>query len=149
RLRPKVGFAEIFLMPQPPLLTRRGILRRSENISGTFHGARHKKRGAMDSFDPRKIERPHKSLLKYYAITSVLTGPGLLVEFSALVFQIRNSEVSLPRRRHVDELGTAVPARDLSNIPSHSGYPSLPKHHSTMARSRHAIRPDGVRKRRS
>jgi hypothetical protein len=23
---PKVGFAEIFLMPQPPVLTRRGII---------------------------------------------------------------------------------------------------------------------------
>ena len=40
-----------------------------------------------DFFDPRKIERPHKSLLKYYAITSVLTGPGLLVEFPRLFFK--------------------------------------------------------------
>ena len=41
----------------------------------------------MDAFDPRKIERPHKSLLKYYAITSVLTGPGLLVELPRLFFK--------------------------------------------------------------
>jgi len=41
----------------------------------------------QDFFDPRKIERPHKSLLKYYAITSVLTGPGLLVEFPRLFFK--------------------------------------------------------------
>jgi uncharacterized protein len=41
----------------------------------------------MDSFDPRKIERPHKSLLKYFAITSVLTGPGLLVELPRLFFK--------------------------------------------------------------
>ena len=27
----------------------------------------------MDSFDPRKIERPDKSLLKYYAISCLLT----------------------------------------------------------------------------
>ena len=40
-----------------------------------------------DFFDPRKIERPDKSLLKYYAITSVLTGPGLLVEFPRLFFK--------------------------------------------------------------
>jgi len=40
-----------------------------------------------DFFDPLKIERPHKSLLKYYAITSVLTGPGLLVEFPRLFFK--------------------------------------------------------------
>lgn len=41
----------------------------------------------QDFFDPRKIERPHKSLLKYYAITSVLTGSGLLVEFPRLFFK--------------------------------------------------------------
>jgi len=41
----------------------------------------------MDSFDPRKIERPHKSLLQYYAIMSILTGPGLLVQLPRLFFK--------------------------------------------------------------
>jgi uncharacterized protein len=41
----------------------------------------------MDSFDPRTIERPHKSLLKYYAILSLLTGPGVLVQFPRLFFK--------------------------------------------------------------
>jgi putative membrane protein len=41
----------------------------------------------MSGFDPRKIERPHKSLMTYYAITAVLTGPGLLVELPRLFFK--------------------------------------------------------------
>src|SRR5262245_53402096 len=41
----------------------------------------------MDFFDPHKIERPHPSLLKYYAIMSLLTGPGVLVQFPRLLFK--------------------------------------------------------------
>ena len=41
----------------------------------------------MHSFDPRRIERPHQSLLKYYAIISLLSGPGLLVQFPRLLFK--------------------------------------------------------------
>jgi putative membrane protein len=42
---------------------------------------------AMEFLDARKIERPHPSLLKYYALISVLTGPGFLVEFPRLFFK--------------------------------------------------------------
>jgi uncharacterized protein len=41
----------------------------------------------MDSFDPLKIEKPHESLLKYYAIMALLTGPGVLVQFPRLFFK--------------------------------------------------------------
>jgi uncharacterized protein len=41
----------------------------------------------MDSFDPGKIERPHPSLLKYYTIISILTGPGFLAQFPLLFFK--------------------------------------------------------------
>src|SRR5262249_48816903 len=41
----------------------------------------------MQSFDPRNIERPDSSLLKYYVITSLLTGPGFLVLFWPLFFK--------------------------------------------------------------
>jgi uncharacterized protein len=41
----------------------------------------------MESFDPGKIERPHQSLLKYYTIISILTGPGFLAQFPLLFFK--------------------------------------------------------------
>ena len=41
----------------------------------------------MDAFDPFKIEQPDPSLLKYYAIMSLLTGPGVLVQFPRLFFK--------------------------------------------------------------
>jgi uncharacterized membrane protein YdbT with pleckstrin-like domain len=41
----------------------------------------------MDSLDPLKIEKPHESLLKYYAIMALLTGPGVLVQFPRLFFK--------------------------------------------------------------
>jgi putative membrane protein len=41
----------------------------------------------METFDPRTIDRPHSSLLKYYAITALLTGPGFLVLFWPLFFK--------------------------------------------------------------
>jgi putative membrane protein len=41
----------------------------------------------MEPFDPRKIERPHSSLMTYYAIISILTGPGLLVQLPRLFFK--------------------------------------------------------------
>ena len=41
----------------------------------------------MDPFNPLTIERPHKSLLTYYAIMSLLTGPGVLVQFPRLLFK--------------------------------------------------------------
>jgi len=41
----------------------------------------------MEPFDPRKIERPHASLMKYYVIISILTGPGLLVQLPRLFFK--------------------------------------------------------------
>jgi putative membrane protein len=39
------------------------------------------------AFDPHKIERPDSSLLKYYALISLLTGPGFLVMFLPLFFK--------------------------------------------------------------
>ncbi len=41
----------------------------------------------MDSFNPRQLERPDPSLLKYYALISLLTGPGILVIFLPLFFK--------------------------------------------------------------
>jgi putative membrane protein len=41
----------------------------------------------MEGFDPKKIERPHASLMKYYAIMSILTGPGLIIELPRLFFK--------------------------------------------------------------
>jgi uncharacterized protein len=41
----------------------------------------------MHDFDPKNIERPDSSLMKYYAIMAVLTGPGLLVELPRLFFK--------------------------------------------------------------
>jgi uncharacterized protein len=44
----------------------------------------------MDSsqpFDPNHLERPHSSLLTYYALMSLLTGPGALVMFWPLFFK--------------------------------------------------------------
>ena len=41
----------------------------------------------MDGYDPRKIERPHASLMKYYVITAILTGPGLVIELPRLFFK--------------------------------------------------------------
>jgi uncharacterized protein len=41
----------------------------------------------MDNFDPRQLQRPDSSLLKYYALMSLLTGPGFLVVFWPLLFK--------------------------------------------------------------
>jgi len=41
----------------------------------------------MEFIDARAIERPHSSLLKYYAVISAFTGPGFLVEFPRLLFK--------------------------------------------------------------
>ena len=41
----------------------------------------------MDIFDPRKLQRPDSSLLKYYVLTSLLTGPGFLIVFWPLLFK--------------------------------------------------------------
>src|SRR5436190_2658449 len=41
----------------------------------------------MDHFDPGKLDRPDSSLLKYYAIVCLLTGPGFLVAFWPLLFK--------------------------------------------------------------
>jgi uncharacterized protein len=38
-------------------------------------------------FDPGKIERPDSSLLKYYVIMALLTGPGVIVSFWPLFFK--------------------------------------------------------------
>jgi|SRR5437867_4232402 len=41
----------------------------------------------MRSFDAGSLERPDSSLLKYYAIISLLTGPGFLIMFWPLLFK--------------------------------------------------------------
>src|SRR5262245_17936672 len=41
----------------------------------------------MKPFDPRQIERPDSSLLKYYVIMTLLTGPGFLILFWPLFFK--------------------------------------------------------------
>lgn len=41
----------------------------------------------MESFDPRQLKKPHSSLLKYYVLISLLTGPGFLVGFWPLLFK--------------------------------------------------------------
>ena len=41
----------------------------------------------MDIFDPRKLQRPDSSLMKYYVLTSLLTGPGFLIVFWPLLFK--------------------------------------------------------------
>ena len=41
----------------------------------------------MDPFNPRRIERPDSSLLKYYVLISLLTGPGFMVMFWPLLFK--------------------------------------------------------------
>ncbi len=41
----------------------------------------------MSTFDPTAIERPHKSLMTYYIIMSVLTGPGFFVMILPLFFK--------------------------------------------------------------
>jgi putative membrane protein len=40
-----------------------------------------------DPFNPHQLERPHSSLLKYYVIMSLLTGPGFLVVFWPMLFK--------------------------------------------------------------
>ena len=42
---------------------------------------------AEEPFDPRVISRPHRKLLKYYAIVSLLTGPLFPVMFLPLFFK--------------------------------------------------------------
>src|SRR5678815_5159285 len=41
----------------------------------------------MELFDARTIEKPDPVLMKYYAITALLTGPGLLVELPRRFFK--------------------------------------------------------------
>jgi uncharacterized protein len=41
----------------------------------------------MDSFNPKHLQRPDSSLLKYYALMALLTGPGILVTFWPLLFK--------------------------------------------------------------
>jgi len=41
----------------------------------------------MSTFDPTAIERPHRSLMTYYVIMSVLTGPGFFVMILPLFFK--------------------------------------------------------------
>ena len=41
----------------------------------------------LNNFNAAAIERPDKSLLKYYALMSLLTGPGIIVMFVPLFFK--------------------------------------------------------------
>ena len=41
----------------------------------------------MTIFDPHRIERPDSSLLKYYVIMSLLTGPGFFILILPLFFK--------------------------------------------------------------
>jgi uncharacterized protein len=41
----------------------------------------------MNAFSPHHITRPHPSLLKYYVILSLLTGPGVVVLLVPLFFK--------------------------------------------------------------
>jgi len=41
----------------------------------------------MNSFNPRELEKPDPSLLKYYALMALLTGPGIIVMFWPLFFK--------------------------------------------------------------
>jgi uncharacterized membrane protein YdbT with pleckstrin-like domain len=41
----------------------------------------------LNNFNPGAIERPDKSLLKYFALMSLLTGPGIIVMFVPLFFK--------------------------------------------------------------
>jgi len=42
---------------------------------------------ALNKFNPGELERPDSSLLKYYALISLLTGPGIVVMFPPLFFK--------------------------------------------------------------
>jgi putative membrane protein len=41
----------------------------------------------LNNFNPGELERPDSSLLKYYALISLLTGPGIVVMFLPLFFR--------------------------------------------------------------
>jgi len=41
----------------------------------------------LNNFNPGELERPDSSLLKYYALISLLTGPGIVVMFPPLFFK--------------------------------------------------------------
>ena len=41
----------------------------------------------LNKFNPGELERPDSSLLKYYALISLLTGPGIVVMFPPLFFK--------------------------------------------------------------
>src|SRR5215468_1099089 len=41
----------------------------------------------LNNFNPGKLERPDSSLLKYYTLISLLTGPGVFVMFPPLFFK--------------------------------------------------------------
>ena len=41
----------------------------------------------MTTFDPTRIERPDSSLMKYYVIMSLLTGPGFFIVILPLFFK--------------------------------------------------------------
>ena len=44
-------------------------------------------RNPVSNFNPGKLERPDSSLLTYYALMSLLTGPGIVVVFLPLFFK--------------------------------------------------------------
>ena len=41
----------------------------------------------LNNFNPGELERPDSSLLKYYTLISLLTGPGVFVMFPPLFFK--------------------------------------------------------------
>jgi putative membrane protein len=41
----------------------------------------------LNNFNPGELERPDSSLLKYYALISLLTGPGVVAMFPPLFFK--------------------------------------------------------------
>src|SRR5262252_829179 len=41
----------------------------------------------LNNFNPGELERPDSSLLKYYALISLLTGPGIVAMFLPLFFK--------------------------------------------------------------
>jgi putative membrane protein len=41
----------------------------------------------MNNFNPRELEKPDPSLLRYYALMALLTGPGIIVMFWPLFFK--------------------------------------------------------------
>ena len=63
---------------QPPKTLRRIIIARLRDGSAGQH---------VEQFQSGELERPDTSLLKYYALISLLTGPGIVVMFLPLFFK--------------------------------------------------------------